>query len=98
MKTACIVGLILAGVMAAPAAAGQIALAASKDNTLYDDPFGGLSNGAGPDFFCGVTANAAIRRAVIAFDLSGIPAGATINSVTLRLYMSRTIVGPQEHT
>ena len=44
-----------------------------KDNTLYEDPDGSLSNGQGNYFFAGQTAQegegAALRRSVIAFDL-----------------------------
>ncbi|MGD8376983.1 MAG: multicopper oxidase domain-containing protein, partial [Acidobacteriota bacterium] len=63
---------------------------ASKDNTLYDNN-SPLSNGAGDHFFAGITQSRKIRRGVIAFDVAAaIPAGSTINSVTLTLYMSRT--------
>jgi len=45
----------------------------------------------GSRLFVGKTNSGSIRRAVIAFDFSGlIPAGSTIKSVTLKLYMSKT--------
>ena len=70
----------------------QVTLNPSKDNTLYQDADGALSNGAGQHFFVGNTNNGSIRRGIIAFDIAGtIPAGATINSVTLTLYLSRTL-------
>jgi hypothetical protein len=65
-------------------------LGASHDNTLYEDPQGALSNGAGSYFFTGVTAQGLRRRGLLSFDLSAIPPGATINSVQLTLHMSRT--------
>ncbi len=64
-----------------------IPIGASKDNSLYQDPFGALSNGSGPTFFAGATGGGGIRRGLIEFDLSAIPAGATIESVTLELFL-----------
>ena len=73
-------------------------LSPSKDNTLYEDASGSLSNGRGQHFFVGKTGATTnrIRRGVIAFDVAGgIPAGSTIDSVTLTLHMSRTQAGAQ---
>jgi hypothetical protein len=71
-----------------------IILGPSKDNTLYQSPAGNISNGAGSYFIAGrdgLMGGGAIRRGVIAFDIAGnIPAGATINSVSLRLNMDQT--------
>jgi hypothetical protein len=68
----------------------QVTLSPSKDNTLYQDAAGSSSNGAGQHFFVSNTNSGSIRRGVIAFDIAGnIPAGATINNVTLTLHMSR---------
>lgn len=75
-----------------------INLTPSKDNTLYESATGSLSNGAGQHFFVGRTGQAqgSIRRGVITFNIAGrIPAGSTINSVSLRLNMSRTFAGSQ---
>ena len=63
---------------------------ASKDNTLYQNAAGSTSNGAGEYMFTGRTSDSFVRRAVIRFDVAAsIPAGATINSVTLQLRVSR---------
>ncbi|HEX4802677.1 MAG TPA: DNRLRE domain-containing protein [Myxococcaceae bacterium] len=67
----------------------------SKDNTLYEDDTGGTtSNGQGQNFFVGpvgAIGNGLIRRGLIAFDIAGnVPAGATIESVTLTLHASST--------
>ena len=64
-----------------------ITIEPSKDNTLYEDIDGLLSNGAG----------GSARRSIIAFDFSGnIPAGATINGVSLTLNVSRTQAGEED--
>src|SRR5262249_2116087 len=75
----------------------MITIDALKDNTLFSDSPTG-SDGAGPTFFVGPIISGAIRRGVIAFDVTApgnVPAGATINSVSLRLNMDRTRSGAQ---
>ncbi len=75
--------------------ADTASIPASLDNTIIEHPIAEFSNGAGEHFFAGITNNFEIRRGLIAFDIaSAIPAGSTINSVTLRLRMSRSISGP----
>ena len=70
--------------------AETVTVEASRDNTLYEDPSGAFSNGAGDYLFVGRTVNQGLRRAVIAFtDLGDIPPGSTINSVRLHLFLSR---------
>jgi hypothetical protein len=72
------------------------------DNTLYEvassDPAVQLSNGAGEHFYVGDTGQAFNnkRRGALRFDLSAIPAGSTINSVTLTLAMTRSNSGAQD--
>ena len=68
----------------------SVQITASKDNTLYESTSGATSNGAGIHFFVGKTNGGSIRRGLVAFDLSEIPQGATISSVTLTLNMSKT--------
>ena len=66
--------------------------APAKDNTIFSE--GALSNGAGNHLFTGRTAQGALRRALVSFDLSAqIPAGAQIQAVTLRLQMNKTRFG-----
>jgi len=83
----------------APAAAETVTLGALKDNTLYEDGSGSLSNGSGSYLFAGRTnqdAGISRRRALLAFDVaSQIPAGASITAVQLTLHLSRTISGAQ---
>ncbi len=65
-------------------------LSAAKDNTLYEDANGLLSNGTGPGFFAGRTGNGDIRRGLIMFDIAAeIPSSASITSATLTLNVSR---------
>ena len=75
----------------------QATLTPSKDNTLYENSGGNTSNGAGEWIFAGKTKNGGlIRRAVMAFDIvSAVPAGATIESATLKLHMSKSRAGPE---
>ncbi|MGE0478923.1 MAG: DNRLRE domain-containing protein [Phycisphaerae bacterium] len=81
--------LVLACTPGTPAAV--VELAASRDNTLYEDPGGSTSNGVGEYLFTGMTARRSIRRALICFDVAAaVPAGATITGAILRLHMSRT--------
>lgn len=77
-----------------------VTLTATKDNTLYEDPSGALSNGSGNHLFVGRTASgggALIRRGLVQFDLSPIiPPASTIVSATLTMTMSKTISGPTD--
>lgn len=77
--------------LSAPAFADTAVVEALKDNTLYEDSSGLLSNGSGEHFFAGKTGQAKIVRGLIEFDFAAsIPTGATINTVSLNLFMSRT--------
>lgn len=83
------------GILSVEARAEFVILSAVKDNTLYESSTGALSNGAGDFLFSGrteVTQNAVIRRGLIQFDLSSIPAGSTIDAVALTLNMNRAVI------
>lgn len=74
------------------ASADSVLIGASQDNTLYTDGTGGLSNGAGQYFFAGQAGSA--RRGLVGFDVAAaVPAGATIQGVTLTLHCSRSPIG-----
>lgn len=89
-----ILTVLALGMAAQLAAADTVTLSAAKDNTLYEDAAGALSNGAGEFMFSGMTGAGTIRRALLAFDIAGsIPAGSTITGATLTLHMSRTSAG-----
>ena len=67
-----------------------------RDNTLYESSTGALSNGAGPSFFAGRTAQPtnSIRRGLVHFDVAGaVPAGATITGATLTLNLTAAAPG-----
>lgn len=68
--------------------ATSVTLQAARDATIYEDSGGDLANGAGEFLFAGKTGAVgafSIRRALLGFDLSSIPAGSTINSASLQL-------------
>lgn len=87
--------LVAALVPAAPALGDQVIIYPSADNTLYQDGAGGLSNGSGSYFFAGRTDGDELRRGLVRFDLTAIPAGSTIDGVTLYMRLSRTRSGDQ---
>lgn len=94
--------LVAAGfgaVMLLSSAHGDVAqLGAAKDNTLYENAAGSLSNGVGSHFFAGHTSiiTNVVRRGLIMFDVAAdIPAGSTIHSARLTLNMSMTSSGAQ---
>jgi glucose/arabinose dehydrogenase len=69
-----------------------VPLGAAKDNTIYQEA--DYSNGQGSWIFAGATDtsnNGSVRRSLISFNLSPIPAGATVASSTLTLKMDRTL-------
>jgi hypothetical protein len=62
-----------------------------KDTTIYEDEQGSLSNGSGDFLFAGINGSNGgnrIMRSLIAFDLSSIPPGSTIERVTLTMRQS----------
>ncbi len=69
----------------ANAAADTATIIASRDNTLYEDTSGNLSNGAGNHVFVGTTGQSSgnKRRALLFFDVTSLPDRARIDSVTL---------------
>jgi len=80
---------IAALTLASEAAAVTVDLSSTKDNTLIETPVGN-SNGAGDGIYIGrvgTNGGNTRRRGVVAFDLSSIPAGSTINSAALTLQM-----------
>ncbi len=85
--------VVAVGLLAGQAAvADVVTIGASKDNSLFEDAAGALSNGAGPHMYAGKTgpiAGSLLRRALLAFDVAGnVPPGATITSATLSLNQS----------
>src|SRR3954469_11245612 len=81
--------LLLFATIGSVTSAQTVMLPASKDNTIYEDTFGQYSNGQGIYLYTGRTGQDLLRRALIAFNLSGIPANATVTSATLTLDVNR---------
>ena len=79
--------LALFGLLSPSLAADTLTIESSRDNSIYEEN-GTRSNGAGVFVFAGRSGPGA-RRGLMRFDLSAIPAGSTINSVTLRLQVNR---------
>jgi hypothetical protein len=67
--------------------ADTVVLGSAKDNSLYFDQAGGVSNGKGPTIFAGKNNGGFARRGLIEFDFSGLPSNAVIESVVLELYL-----------
>ena len=75
---------LLLVVALAPARAATVTLRPNKDTTIYGDGSANLSNGAGAYLFAGSSGQKRALRSLVSFDLAGqVPAGATINAVTL---------------
>ncbi len=77
-------------IVAAQAQAATVQLSPTRDTTLLADN-ANASNGSGPVFFAGLTGphGGAVRRALVYFDVTAIPAGATVTSVSLVLSVTR---------
>jgi hypothetical protein len=81
--------LLLFAAMRSATFADTVSLLPQKDNTLYLDLNGQLSNGQGIYLFAGRTSNDALRRGLIAFDLTSVPTNATITQATLSMFLNR---------
>lgn len=76
------------------ATADQVTIEPAKDNTLYEDVGGALSNGAGSGVFAGRNGAGLIRRGLVSFDVAAaVPAGSTITSVSLAVNVTQASGG-----
>ncbi|HEX4794841.1 MAG TPA: DNRLRE domain-containing protein [Humisphaera sp.] len=75
------------------AIAGVVTIGAAKDATIYkNNP--NNSNGAGPAMFAGTDGSGLPLRSLLQFDIGGhVPAGSTITSVQLTLYLGMVAGG-----
>lgn len=81
-----VAGTYLPGVLHAD----NLEILPSRDTTLHSDDLN-ASNGAGPVFFAGRTNRGAgsLRRALVYFDVTAIPPGSSITSVSVALAVTR---------
>lgn len=96
-----IAAVAVAAAACSAALADTVTLNPVADNTLIEDPTGAYSAGASYNVYCGrVGSNGSgtLRRALIRFDLSSIPAGSTVTGVQLRMYMSQGQAGTRPHS
>jgi FtsP/CotA-like multicopper oxidase with cupredoxin domain len=99
MKRALVSALLACLFSSIPAHAAFKDLPASKDNTLFQSATGDLSNGAGEWIFAGKNDKGLIRRIVMQFAVSeSLPPGATIDSVSLNLFLSRSKLNTSKTT
>ena len=81
--------------LGAVARAHTINIIASRDNTLIEDVNGAWSGGIMPWIFAGNTNQVDAedtRRGLVRFDLSAIPLGSTINTASVRLRMTKSVI------
>jgi hypothetical protein len=76
----------------APLPAAIVTLQPSKDNTIYSSQTS-RSNGGGAGLFAGTDGTGAPARSFLSFDLSGIPADATITEVKMTLTLGMVAGG-----
>jgi hypothetical protein len=82
----------LAVLLSSSLQAAVLTLDSAKDNAIVAGNANN-SNGGGPAFFAGTDGNNSIHRALVSFDLGGIPSGATITSVQLTLTLAQVAGG-----
>ena len=78
--------------------AETLVLEPDKDNTLYEDAGGQLSNGAGQYLFMGRTGgdkgvDRLLRRALLSFDLSTIEPGSLVSRAELQISIGQVPIG-----
>lgn len=98
-RTSLFTVLALGLVLVPRAGAATLTLSPVRDATLYDSTTGALANGAGDHLFAGNTGSNARRRALLFFDVAAqLPADAVVETVTLRLHLSKTNAGDRPAT
>ena len=93
MKNSSTFLLFLTACCTASVHADVVTLGADKDNAIVSGTNANNSNGGGPAFFAGLDGANAEHRGLISFDLSSIPAGATIANVQLTLTLGQVAGG-----
>ena len=90
IRTVCVAALT--GVLAATAGADTLNAVANRDNSMFSE-LTSNSNGAGTGIFVGANQQSNVRRGLVSFDLSSIPAGSTITGATLTMFMAQSVGG-----
>ncbi len=95
-----VTGILLVFSMISAASADVMMFIPSQDASLYEDPGGQFANGSGQYLFMGRTwdqngIDALLRRSLVQFDLSAIPADSLINSVTLDFEINQVALNSQ---
>jgi hypothetical protein len=89
---------LLSVLFVAPCVADVSQIVADRDNTLFESGDGSLSNGVGTHVYSGrvnFDENGWVeRRALLHFDVSGIPANATIVSASVRVQVTKVPPAP----
>ena len=94
-------GLTLLALPQLAAAQTTVSVTSDRDNTLYSNPSGSLSNGAGTRMFVGRTNTGAARRGILHFDLSAIPSSAVVTDARLEMsviFSSNMTTGSAPHS
>ena len=70
----------------------EVTLTPSQDASIYGGApgYNNVADGSGTYLWTSVTAAGVVRRALLRFDLSALPAGAQVQQVQLGLYLSRS--------
>ncbi len=68
-----------------------VTILCSEDATLYEEPSGSLANDGGPSLFAGKNGFAEIRRAVLKFPTSAIPANAVVIEARMTIGLIQTV-------
>lgn len=88
-------GALALGLVAAATAqshADTLTLTPSRDTSIFSE--NDNSEGKGSSLYVGRTNGNPMRRALVGFDLSTVPAGATITGVSLKLHLNKSGPGP----
>jgi len=83
------------------ARAQTLTVVASQDNTIFQVSYASaqqISNGAGPGIFVGLTNQGNVRRGLIEFNLSAIPAGSVVTNVQVTLNLQKAGAGEATST
>src|SRR5690606_9515519 len=73
-----------------------VSIPCDRDNTLYEDASGSLSNGAGSGLFVGKNGGDLIRRTLLHFDVAAaMPAGARVLSASLSFRLHPSLASGQ---